>query len=196
MRTALEARDEQWASRHPGRAASERRARQHNRAVQKDFAHATFGTPETRFHASRTRQGALARMYVAGELSADELAASTEILAVHERIGRDVTCRTMSLETRVDISTNADARIFEKLGQVRAEVAYSTWRRSLPCPGLVLAVIVQDIGISVVARHWRMRNARARQLLTSALDTWRRAQDDACRDIDADRLTAVHAGLI
>lgn len=196
MRESREFLSSDWAKRHPARALEELGLRHAADTIADKFGRSTFGTPETRWHASRTRQGALARMYAAGDLSADELAAADEIRTVHERIGRDVGCRTVSLETRVDSSLNADARIFEKLGQVRAEVAYSAWRRQLPHPGLVLAIIIQDVGISIAARHWRMRNAGARQLLTGALALWRREQDLACRTVDAAELAAAHVGLL
>jgi hypothetical protein len=191
-----------WAQRHPRAAQAETAFRRQRRAIRKDFGRSdvTAGTPETRFHASRTRQGSLARMFVAGDLSADELAWAVEIAGVAERIGGEVRLRTMSVETRVDTSRTHDA-FFESLGAVRREVAYGRWRASLDRLGMsgkavVLEMIVEDAGLSVAAKRWGMRNARAKQLLGHALGLWPAFISAAVREIDAADVVAAHAGLI
>jgi hypothetical protein len=67
-------------------------------------------------------------LYKEDSIDADQLAAAVEIALAAERIGRDVAVKTASLETRVEMTRLGDGCFFEKLGQVRREVAYSDWR--------------------------------------------------------------------
>lgn len=137
------------------------------------------------------QQGALARLYLGGHLSADQLAWAQEIRVIAERIGRDVAIGTLSLETRVDNGFSGHRLAEESLGRVRAEVAYTRWRAGLVRPQPVLAMIVEDRACRAVARAFRMRDAGARALLLDALDAW----PDWCgwaRDrVDAEDLVAV-----
>lgn len=184
-----------FARQHPQKAAEERELRkQHVRDVA-DWKHKLHGTPETHAKASRSQEGALARMYRSGSIDIDQLAAAAEIAAIARRITADVTIGTVSLETRVDQSRRGGA-FYERLGQVRREVAYTRWRASLPEPGPVLAMIVEDVGVATAARRWRMRNARARALLVNALDWWGEQVSAAIKEIDDATLAAAHAGLI
>lgn len=191
-----------WAGRHPARAAEERRLRLERRDLIERCPATSAATPETREHARRKRQGALARLYASGAIGIDQLGAALEIAAVVERIGCDVTVRTVSLETRVDQSMRGDAGFFEALGQVRREVAYGRWRDALPqiCAGapvaMVLDIIVEDTGITVAARRYRMHVRRARKVLIDALDLWRPHMIAAVRDVDEATLLAAQAGLV
>lgn len=190
-----------WARRHPARAAEERRLRLERRDLIERCPATSAATPETREHARRKRQGALARLYASGAISIDQLGAALEIAAVVERIGCDVTVRTVSLETRVDQSMRGDASFFEALGQVRREVAYGNWRRTLPeiCQGIpvaaVLELIVEDVGVTIVAQQYRMHVRRARKMLSDALDAWPGHLWSAVREVDEATLLAAQAGL-
>lgn len=184
-----------YAAKHPRRAAEEAALVRQRRTIRKEFGRndVAAGTPETRYHASRTQQGSLARMFVAGDLTLDQLTAAAEIAGVAERIGSDVRVRTTSVETRVDVSRSHDGAFFESLGAVRREVAYTRWRAALPSPGVVLAMIVEDIGVRAAAKRWRMRDARAKQLLGHALDRWFDTIGAVAQEIDADAVLGAQA---
>jgi hypothetical protein len=193
-----------WTQRHPAAAAAERALRKARVAVGERWTHKAEGTPETHEQASRRCQGALARLYTSGAIDAEQLGAAVEIATVAERIGADVTVRTASLETRVDVTRMGDGGFHERLGQVRREVAYTRWRagvqRLLPDSGVAVAAVLdmvvgEAIGFTVAARRYRMHNRRAKQLLIDALDLWPRALGDACKAVDGEALSAVHARL-
>lgn len=154
------------------------------------------GTVQTHEHASHIRQGTLARLYQSGSITIDQLAAGASISHIHARITRDVTIGTMSMETRVDVSRNGDGAFYEKLGTVRAEVAYSRWRRELQHPAAVLAIIVDDASLSTAARTFRLRKAHMRPVLSDALDLWRDMIADAVDEIDEATLLAAQAGIL
>lgn len=185
-----------WAARHPALAREERTLRLENLKTSKDWKHKVNGTPETHAKASRVRQGALARLYEAGSIDAHQLAAAVSIAMVHARITSDVTVGTVSYETRVDTSQHLGGACFEKLGVVRAEVTYTRWRQAIPDPAVVLAMVIDDIGVNEAARRFGMRKERAKELLTRALDLWTSFNEDACRDIDPATLAAAHAGIL
>jgi hypothetical protein len=185
-----------WEQRHPARAAQERALRRERRQIRKDWSHKVNGTPETHYRASQVRQGALARLYETGAIDIEQLSASQDIATVHQRIGADVTVRTVSLETRVDAS-RTDRSFFERLGAVRAEVAYTRWRAALPGPAApILDMIAGDIGYTEVARRYSMHNRRAKKLLISALDLWPRFSKEARDEIDEATLLAAQAGIL
>lgn len=162
-------------------------------ALRERWSHKA-GTPQTLEHASRKQQGALARLHLSGAIDADQLAAAAAIAMVAERIGCDVTCRTASLESRVDATRIGDGSFFEALGRVRLEVAYTRWRGQLGTgAAAVLDMIVGDIGLTIAAKRYRMHNRRARKLLIDALDLWPQAMANARRDVsqaDLDRAKA------
>lgn len=185
---------EKWRALNPAAAAAQQRFTRQARATRKQFSHKVNGTPETHFHASQTRQGALARLFVAGAISIDELARAAEIASVAEAIGRDTAVRTASLEARVDVSRNG-GQFYEALGAVRREVAYTRWRAALPTPAPVLALIVEDLGITAVARRFRMRRARAAALLHAALELWATIYGETAKRIDAVELARAQARL-
>lgn len=186
---------ERWVNRHPQRAAAEAVLAVENQRAQRDFSHKVHGTAQTHYHARRVRQGALARLYEAGAISIDQLAAGASISHIHALITRDVTVATMSMETRVDVSRTHDG-FFEKLGTVRSEVAYTNWRRQLRNPALVLSVIIDDLSLSAAARAFRVRKASVRPILCDALDLWDEMIGRAVDDIDEATLLAAQAGFL
>lgn len=185
-----------WCKRHPEKAREERALRQAQAALQRDFGHKVNGTPETHRHAAAVRQGALARLYAAGSISIDELAWALEIRVTHERITGGVAIGTMSLETRVDQNRSGDGTFFERLGAVRAEVAYGRWRADLPAAAPVLAMIVDDQACSVVGRRFRRSTRTLRKWLTEALDAWPDYYSEACDEVDEPTLLAAHAAIL
>ena len=192
---------ERYCQRHPAKAREERQFRKEQRERSKAHERRDRlqdgGTPETKAKAAQVQQGSIARLYQAGHITIDQLAASQEIRTVAERIGADVAIGTVSLETRVDQSRSGDGTFFERLGAVRAEVAYTNWRRALGSSAMpVLAVIALDQSVSAVARAHRLRTATARKLVSQALDCWSDFIGAACREIDEADVLAAHAGLI
>lgn len=185
-----------YRQRHTARADEERAMRRQQSKLHQRWGHKRGGTPETLEKASQVQQGALARMFMAGHISTDELAWACEIRVVAERIGADVAIGTVSLETRVDQSRSGQAPFFERLGAVRAEVAYTHWRASLAKPQAVLAMIVDDMPVSLAGRRFHMRTATARRILSTALQSWPDFQRDACDSLDEADLLAMHAGLV
>lgn len=186
-----------WARRHPSIAADERSLRKDRAELLKRWKHKNDGTPETHEHASRCNQGALARLYQSGSLDSEQFASAVEIAHVAERIGRDVAVKTASLETRVDVTRVGDGGFFEKLGQVRREVAYSWWRARLRQPAPVLDMLVgEPVGFTIVARRYRIGNKRAKRLLIDALDLWPEALGVAYKAVDERDLAMAHARLI
>lgn len=183
-----------WAKRHPQLAREERTLRKANIAVREKFGHKVNGTPETHAKASRTRQGALARLYEGGVIDVHQLAAAVSIATVHARITSDVTVSTASFETRVDTSRQG-GRVLEKLGAVRAEATYSLWRQDIDDPAVVLAMIVDDIGVNEAARRFGMRKERAKSLLIAALNRWDAFNEEVRNRIDPASLAAAQAGI-
>lgn len=194
-----------WARMHPEAASAERALRRSNARLAERWKHKNEGTPETHEHASRRNQGALVRLYKDGSIDAEQLAAAVEIATVAERIGGDVAVKTASLETRIDVTRCGDGGFFERLGQVRREVAYTRWRaevplrpgsgRAVPIAAILEMIVGEPVGFTVVARRYRMHNRRAKRLLLDALDLWPRILGGVCREIDEKELSAAHARL-
>lgn len=164
-------------------------------ALRETYGHRA-GTPETHAKAAATRQGALARLHRSGAIDAMQLAAAEQIAVIAGRMGAGVSLRTMSMETRVDRTPMFDTRIRESLGAVRAEMAYTRWRGALGvyCAPL-LEMIVDDRGVTLVAKRYGIHVRRARALLSDALDLWARMFAEACRMVDDRDLAIAHAQL-
>lgn len=188
-------RHRQWAAAHPAKAREQRQLRKEQADLSKKYGHKRHGTPETHAHAARVVQGALARLYQSGAINADQLAWSVEIAQVHAQITADTSLRCCSLEMRVDRGRGQDGTFFEKLGAVRAEIAYSAWRARLKRPQPVLAMIIEDMGIAAAARRYGLHHRTARRLLIEALDQWGESYLAAARQVDARDLAAMQAGL-
>lgn len=164
--------------------------------MREKWSHKTHGTPQTHEHAERYQEGSLKRLYLSGAINAEQLAASVDIATVFERIGADVTVKTADLEPRIKSGRHGDA-FFEQLHQVRHEMAYTRWRKAMPGPiAPVLEMICGDMPLTAVARHYRMHNRRAKQLLIDALDLWAAALGATCREVDEATLLAAQAGFL
>lgn len=193
-----------YCARHPVRAREERGFRKEQRQRQRDHRGRDLlrdtGTPETKAKAAKVRQGSLARMYEAGQLTIEQLASAQQIRGVAERIGRDVGYGSFSLETRVDQSRSGTGAFFEALGAVRAEVAYRRWcdwlKRNAHAGAPAIAMIIDELPVTQAAKHWGMRTASARKQLSTALDEWSDIIAEAVRDIEEADLLAMHAGLL
>ncbi|MDG6079769.1 hypothetical protein E3U23_11270 [Erythrobacter litoralis] len=190
-----------YRARHPERAKQEREFRKEQ--AERGKAHAKRdrlidgGTPETKAKAAQVKQGSLARLYEAGHITIEQLVASQEIRTVVEQIGADVAIGTVSFETRVDDSRRGQGTFFERLGAVRAEVAYGRWRAAQGTAAApVLAMIALDQSVTAVAKAHGMRKETVRGLLSKALDAWSEFVGQACREIDEADVLAAHAGLI
>lgn len=192
--------DSVYSALHGHKAQVERElAAQHSRAGAM-YGHRRNGTVETHQAAAVQRQGALARLHRSGAISNDQLGWALEIQAEHERIDADVMVRSASLETRIDLSVCQDAAFFESLGRVRRAMAYSRWRRELPtvCAGCltgaqhVLAMVVDDLGVTWAARRLRMSVRRTRKVLLDALDLWPSVLEDVRGQVDERDLLLAH----
>jgi hypothetical protein len=157
------------------------------------------GTPETHDKAARLRDGTIARLYRSGAIDAEQLQAAADIAAIVERIAADVNVRTASLETRVDSQRAGDGAFFERLTMVRAEMAYTRWRRAISAAvpiAALLELIVADCGLVAVARRHRMSVSRLRAGLIAALDLWSDALEHAIRSVRREDLIEAHARLL
>lgn len=131
------------------------------------------GTPETHEHAAQAREGSLARLYRSGAIDIAQLAAAEAIAAVHARIAADVTVRTASLETRIDAGRRGAGAADETAAQIARERFYVRWRHSLAGnAALVLAMVVEDVGIARAAARHGMHVRKAKRILLAALDGW------------------------
>ena len=142
-------------------------------ALRERWSHKAAGTVETHEHADRARRrpGSLARLFDSGAIDKDQLAAADQIAEAHRAITADVAIRTASYETRIDGGSRMPEEAM--LGHVRAEFTYGWWRDHVDGPiDALLAVIVYDIGLTIVARRQGISMPRARKLLTEALDLW------------------------
>jgi hypothetical protein len=185
-----------WRARHPQIAAQERALRKGRAEILANWKHKNEGTAETHEQASRRNQGALASLYKNGSIDAEQLASAVEIAIVAERIGADVAVRTASLETRVDVTRLGDGSFFERLSQVRREMAYTRWRARLAQPAPVLEMLVgEPVGFTIVAARHGMHNRKAKRLLIAALDLWPQVLGDVCKEIDEKDLAAAHRRL-
>lgn len=134
------------------------------------------GTPETHQHVTvaLAREGALARLHRSGAIDQHQLAAAERIVAAHEQVTADVAVRTARLSPRGS-GAGPNAASAERIGAIVLERNYSAWRDAAgPHAALLLAIIVDDMSLTVAARRWRMSNRRARATLVAALDRWGR----------------------
>ncbi len=163
-----------------------------------EFSHKREGSWQTHFHASRTREGALVRFYMAGHINADQLADANEIASVTERIQREVGCGIVNYEPRIDRSMNVPTVLIEGIRWVRLEMAYGWWRVRAPKPiAAVLDMLAGDpMAYSTAAKIHRIHKRKARRILIDAIDLWPNAKDWAERQVDEADLHAAAAGLL
>ncbi len=144
--------------------------------LRERWSHKAFGTAETHEFAQDElrREGALARLVATGALDVHQLAAAEEIATAHRAITADVAVRTAKFEPRGS-GGGPDAASAERIGAVLRDMAYSRWRAAIGADGaMLLAIIVDDVGLVAAARRWRMSNRRAKAILIRALDGWKR----------------------
>lgn len=162
------------------------------------WSHKNDGTAQTHEHAARMTQGPLARMYMAGDLSADQLAWAVEIGETAELIERDVAVRVVSYEPRIDCQASGRDVLVEGIMRIRREWAYSRWRAELPSPPrAVLDMLVgEPVAFSTIAQRYRIHKRKARRMLIDAIDRWPTWMEQAEDEIDAASVAAAHGGLI
>ncbi|MBD8548022.1 hypothetical protein IFT82_14905 [Sphingomonas sp. CFBP 8760] len=151
--------------------------------LREDWSHKQ-GTPETHAHAARPgRPGAMARLLASGTIDGDQSDAAEEIAACFWLIAADVTVRTANLEPQIRADAHGQVER-EKLGRIMIELAYTAWRASLRGYGdALLAVIVHDEPLTVVARRHGLGMIKARRLLCQALDLWWVARASIRREV-------------
>ncbi len=145
--------------------------------LRERWSHKAQGTPETHENHDRMsrREGSIARLHTARTIDDHQLAAAQEIVAAHEAIVADVAVRTAKLEPRGTGGGPLSASATPIAAVIR-ERAYGQWRESVGAnAAMLLAIIVDDVPLTHAARRWRMSNRRARGILVTALDRWRRA---------------------
>lgn len=187
---------EDFARRHPERAKEERGFRVANDRIAKRWDHKANGTAQTHEHFSRVSEGAIARLHATGAIDGEQLAAAIEIRAAAEAVRRGVTVRTASLETRIDRGGAREAVFHEAIGAVWAEMAYSRWRSEVASAAAMIDLIVEDAGVTIVAKRHRMGVKRARKLLIDALNLWWRLHAEVRREVDRATLAAAHEGIL
>lgn len=187
-----------WCARHPEIAAQERAIRKSQREIESRWSHKWHGTPATHESAARgAREGALARLYMSGALSIDDIGSAEEIRAAAQRLGADVAIRTMSMETRVDQSRDGQSSFFEALGAVRREMAYRRWREACGAQTAAIeALVINDIGLVQASRQFRIGPRKLRGLLIAALEAWPGIIGQVSKLVDRDALNALHQGLV
>jgi hypothetical protein len=216
--------DTRYERLHPERAAEEQRLKEDREFNESLHGHKRNGTAATHAGAVQVRQGALARLHHSGTLSADQLAWALEIAAEHERIDAEVGMASMKWGVRVDIGSQSN-RAFESLGRVRRAQAYKRWwsglidlcrefvgtrhvvadndgTADLPCvtasaqaAAQVLAMIVDDLGVTWAAKRLRIGMRKMRKILEEALNLWPKVLRDARNEIAEDDLIAVQVML-
>ncbi|MEA3044562.1 MAG: hypothetical protein QOH47_2400 [Sphingomonadales bacterium] len=166
--------------------------------VGANWRHKNEGTAATHENAARTRQGPLARLYMAGGLTIDELAWAVEIAMVAESIERDVDPGIINYEPRIDCSASGRNSVVEGIRRVRREVAYTHWRGWIPQPKrAVLDMIVGDpTPYSTVALRYGMHKRKAKRLLLTALNLWPKAMEWAEKEVDDATLAAARAAIL
>ncbi|MBM7407072.1 MULTISPECIES: hypothetical protein [Sphingomonas] len=144
--------------------------------LRERWSHKANATPQTLEHvaAELRREGSLARLLRTGAIDAHQLAAAQAIREAFHLVVADVAVRTAKLEPR-GTGGGPDAASTELLRTVIADRAYTAWRAAIAPHGqMLLAIIVDDVGLTKAARRWRVSDRRARAILVNALDSWRR----------------------
>lgn len=144
--------------------------------LRERWSHKTNGTAETHEHAAAQarREGSLARLVSTGAIDAHQLAAADQIAEAYHSITAEVAVRTANLEPRSS-GGGPHSASHAPISAVIRERAYARWREAVaPHGAMLLAIIVNDMALTTAARDWRMSNRRARSILVSALDSWKR----------------------
>lgn len=144
--------------------------------LRERWSHKANGTAETheRVAIEARREGCLARLVATGAIDAHQLAAAQEIGEAFQAITAEVSVRTARLEARGS-GGGPLAASAAPIAAVLRERAYDRWRDAVGVHvTMLLAIIVDDVALTAAARRWRLSNRRARAILVSALDSWRR----------------------
>lgn len=144
--------------------------------LREEYSHKSQGTPQTHAHFAMTsrRVGSLARLVESGAIDEHQLAAAQQIAEAFEATVAEVSVRTANYEVR-GTGGGPLAASAEPIAAVIRDRAYTAWRASVGTHGpMLLAIIVDDMALTVAARRWRLSNRRARGVLVAALDRWRR----------------------
>lgn len=144
--------------------------------LREAYSHKAQGTPQTHAHAEAAarRVGSLARLVESGAIDAHQLAAAQQIAEAFEATVADVSVRIANYEVR-GTGGGPLAASAEPIAAVIRDRAYSDWRVAVGAHvQMLLAIIVDDMALTTAARRWRMSNRRARGVLVTALDRWRR----------------------
>lgn len=143
-------------------------------ALREAWSHKAKGTPETHqaAHEASKRPGALARLYATNAIDRDQVDAADQIRRAYRSITADIPCRTASWDIRTGGGAHGspDLPLLETIeDEFRFNWWYRTTGRAAPA---ILAIIVDDIGLTIVAARYGMATRRLRELLVQALDLW------------------------
>lgn len=141
--------------------------------LQEEYGHKQ-GTPETLAHleAKQRRSGAIARLYASGAIDVDQLAAADQIATTYRAVTADAPVRTASWEARTGGGGGGDAEI-GMLNRTMGDFAMEWWlRRVGHSAEALIAVIVQDVGLTIVADRHGMSMPKARRMIGDALSLW------------------------
>ncbi|HEX5183599.1 MAG TPA: hypothetical protein VFW19_10665 [Allosphingosinicella sp.] len=186
---APEERERIKAARRTEQREADERAQGERLRIAARWSHKNEGTAQTHDYASKTRQGALARLFLAGDISRDEWAWAGEIAMAAEAIERDVAVRIVGYEMRIDCSASGRNEVREGPLAIRMQVAYSHWRRWLPDPKrMILDMIVgEPKPYSAAAKEYGVHKRKSKRLLLGALQMWPDALEAAEVEIEAAR---------
>lgn len=144
--------------------------------LRERWSHKANGTAETHEHAAAQarREGSLARLVASGAIDAHQLAAADQIAEAYHSITAEVAVRTANLEPRSS-GGGPHSASHAPIAAVIRERAYARWREAVAPHGtMLLAIIIHDMALTTAAGDWRLSNRRARSILVSALDSWKR----------------------
>lgn len=192
----------QWRSRIARLAETERKCgedivtpeRLSKGDLRQGMAHDEAGQSSRTYH--RVRRSALRHMNDRGTISDSQYFAALQIAQVAERIEREASVGNASMEGRVDCSGSATDKLVESLYAVRAERAYTEWRKALPMPRrMVIDMVLRDHRLKAIAARYKMGWPRAQRILRNALEDWGDFYARAMRAIDQDDLDRKHSEI-
>jgi hypothetical protein len=144
-------------------------------AQRETFTHKNEGTAQTHWHAAvaRCREGSLARLHRSGAIDAHQLAAAERIAHAHTLITAPVAVRTAKLTPRGTGTPDGATR--EAMARIWIERDYDRWRSRVGAHvAMLLAIIIDDMALTVAAKRYRHSVRSARAILIAGLDGWGR----------------------
>lgn len=143
-------------------------------ALREAWSHKAQGTPETHqaAQAAKQRPGALTRLHASGAIDRDQLDAADQIREAYRTVTADVPCKTASWDIRTGGGAHGAADL-PLLTVIENGFRFDWWYLTVgqPAPA-ILAIVVEDVGLTIVAARYGMATRRLRELLVSALDLW------------------------